>query len=194
MLELARVAAVLAAPCELFPSRACLWQSSWARSRVVPPCQKWSTLVRVASAVLRSCVVVRVTRCLPVLTCARQLLSRLPGRDLPPRLAVVATPPSPSLPPSQRRRPSALVHAVVSACQFGAWWSVGTVDPVTRTLIDWSPWLVDPFSVRAQQQAHRRRARGRHARTEAGWALLIIILTSSRRGSLVASQTRTSPV
>ena len=94
MLELARVAAVLAAPCELFPSRACLWQSSWH-----------GTLVRVASAVLRSCVVVRVTRRLPVLTCARQLLSRLPAgtsrRDL-----LSSRPPPPPFPPSLPEAPS----------------------------------------------------------------------------------------
>ena len=49
----------------------------------------------------------------------------------------------------ERPRPSALVPAVVTACQLGAWWSVGTLDSVTRALIDGSAWLVEPVSVHA---------------------------------------------
>ena len=53
--------------------------------------------------------------------------------------------------------------AVVTALA-GAWWSVGTLDSVTRILIDWSACLVEPCAlsmpVRVQQQAHRRRVRG----------------------------------
>ena len=35
---------------------------------------------------------------------------------------------------------------VVTECQLGAWWSVGTLDSLTRMLIG-SAWLVEPFSL-----------------------------------------------
>ena len=47
----------------------------------------------------------------------------------------------------ERPRPSALVPAVVTACQLGAWWSACTLDSVTRILMDRSALLVENFSV-----------------------------------------------
>ena len=46
----------------------------------------------------------------------------------------------------ERSCPSALIPAVVTACWLGAWWSVGTLDSVTGSLIDQSAWLLEAYS------------------------------------------------
>ena len=89
----------------------------------------------------------------------------------------------------ERPRPSALVPAVVAACQLGAWWSVGTLDSVSRTLLDWSAWLVEPFAVRAcacpaaGTLAPRLRAPLTTLCREALWKVLLCV-RPSRRGWL----------
>ena len=73
--------------------------------------------------------------------------------DLPPCSCLrfwVAIPPRLERRLSERPRPIASIPAVVTTCQLGAWWSLSTLDPITRKQIGQSAWLVTRFSVHAR--------------------------------------------
>ena len=135
----------------LLPEPVCGNRLHWAW--VEPPCQIWSTLVRIASVVLPgpcSCLGFRAA-----------VPSRLP----------------------ERPRPSALVPAVVTACELGAS-ARSRVSWLTGLRGWWSLSLSMP--VRLQQQAHKRRVGGHQSPisvvSHCGWSCCVFV--SSRRALL----------